>query len=135
MMHHHYNHHGSEHPRVPYRARNGIIFGVCKGIARHLDFSVFWFRVIVVLITVLTGLWPVVGLYLVAALLMKPEPVLPLETDEDAEFYSSFTSSRHMALMRLKRTFDRLDRRIQRMEGIVTDREYDWDRRLNETDA
>jgi phage shock protein C len=37
-----------------------------------------------------------------------------------------------MALHRLKRTYDNLDRRIQRMESIVTSREYDWDRRLNE---
>lgn len=132
MMHHHDN---GEHPRALYRARNGMIFGVCRGLAKHLDFSVFWLRVIVVLITLLTGLWPIVGLYLLAAILMKPEPVLPLETDDDAEFYNSFTSSRHMALSRLKRTFDRLDSRIQRMEGIVTDREYDWDRRLNETDV
>jgi phage shock protein C len=36
-----------------------------------------------------------------------------------------------MALHRLKKTFDSLDRRIQRMEGIVTAKEYDWDRRLN----
>jgi phage shock protein C len=35
-------------------------------------------------------------------------------------------------LHRLKRTYDNLDRRIQRMEHIVTSREYDWDRRLNE---
>ena len=128
-------HYNSERPRSPNRARNGMIFGVCKGIARYLDFSVFWFRVIIVVLTILTGLWAGIGLYLIAALLMKPEPVLPLETDDDAEFYNSFTSSRHMALMRLKRTFDRLDRRIQRMEGIVTNQEYDWDRRLNETDV
>lgn len=115
----------------PYRARNGMILGVCKGIAGHLGFSVFWMRVIVVAIFIFTGIWPIAGLYLLAALVMKPEPVLPFETEADEEFYNSFTSSRHMALQRLKRTFDRLDRRIRRMEGIVTDREYDWERRLN----
>jgi phage shock protein PspC (stress-responsive transcriptional regulator) len=30
----------------------------------------------------------------------------------------------------LDRQVDALDRRIQRMEGIVTDRRYDWDRRM-----
>ena len=63
---------------------------------------------------------------------MKPEPVIPLETEDDREFYSSFTSERRLALSRLKRTFESIDRRIRRMETIVTDREYDWDRRLNE---
>ena len=115
----------------PYRARDGVIFGVCKGLARHLDFSVFWLRFIAVVILICTGIWPIVGLYLLAALLMKPEPVLPLESDEEIEFYNSLTSSRRMALQRLKSTFDRLDRRIARMESIVTDRGYAWDRKLN----
>ena len=62
---------------------------------------------------------------------MKPEPVLPLQTEDDEEFYNSFASSRRMAIHRLKRTFDHLDRRIQRIESIVTARDFDWDSRLN----
>jgi phage shock protein C len=115
-----------------YRSRSGLIFGVCKGIAEYLDFSVFWMRAIVVVATLFTGIWPIPVLYVVAALLMKPEPVLPLETESDREFYNSYVSSRTMALHRLKRTFDSLDRRLRRMESIVTAREYDWERRLNE---
>ncbi len=33
-------------------------------------------------------------------------------------------------LLQLDRQLDSLDRRIQRMETIVTDRQYDWDRRM-----
>ena len=80
---------------------------------------------------IFTGIWPVVAFYVVAALLMKVEPVIPIESTSEQEFYNSYTSSRAMALHRLKKTFDSLDRRIQRMEGIVTAKEYDWDRRLN----
>ncbi len=116
----------------PYRMRHGMILGVCKGIADYFDRSVFWTRVIAAALLVLSGLWPVTGLYLLAALLMKPEPVLPFETEAEEEFYNSLTSSRQMALHRLKRTFDRLNRRIQRMEDIVTAREYDWERRFNQ---
>jgi len=115
-----------------YRARDGVIFGVCKGVARHFGVSVFWTRVTAVLILFFTGIWPVVGIYLLLALVMKPEPVLPLKTDADREFYDSYVNSRSMALQRLKRTFDQLDRRIQRIESIVTARDYDWERRLNE---
>jgi len=38
--------------------------------------------------------------------------------------------SRGTALRRLKKTFDDLQRRIQRIETIVTSREYDWEQRL-----
>ena len=33
-------------------------------------------------------------------------------------------------LLQLDRQLDGLNRRIQRMETIVTDRQYDWDRRM-----
>jgi phage shock protein C len=58
-----------------YRSRNGAIFGVCRGISVHFDFSLFWTRAIAVIIFFITGFWPAIGLYLLAALLMKPEPL------------------------------------------------------------
>jgi len=57
-----------------YRSRDGILFGVCRGIAEYLDLSVFWLRAIVVGVFILTGFFPVVFLYILAALLMKREP-------------------------------------------------------------
>ncbi len=115
-----------------YRSRQGMVFGVCKGIADHLDFSAFWLRVIIIALLFVSGFFPVVFFYILAALLMKPEPVLPLRNEQEEEFYNSYVTGRKMALMRLKRTFDSLDRRIQRMENIVTARDYSWDQRLNE---
>ncbi len=114
-----------------YRSRDGLILGVCKGIAAYFDFSVFWVRTITVLIFFFSGFWPLTGVYILAALLMKPEPVLPIETEEEAEFYDSYVHSRKGAVHRLKRKYDSLDRRIQRMEDRVTSREFDWERRLN----
>ncbi|OQX24342.1 MAG: phage shock protein C [Desulfobacteraceae bacterium IS3] len=114
-----------------YRSRDGVILGVCKGIAAYFDFSVFWVRTITVLIFCFSGFWPLTGVYILAALLMKPEPVLPIETEEEAEFYDSYVHSRKGAVHRLKRKYDSLDRRIQRMEDRVTSREFDWERRLN----
>jgi phage shock protein C len=113
-----------------YRSRQGVILGVCRGIADHFDVSLFWIRTIAVLLLVVTGFWPVTGLYLLAALLMKPEPVLPIHDAAEQEFYDSYTHSRHRAVHRLKTRFEHLERRIQRMEHIVTSTEYDWNRRL-----
>ena len=98
--------------------------------AEYLDFPVFWLRVLAVVSVFFAG--PItVPIYFVAAILMKPEPVLPLETDDDREFYYSYVSSRPMALHRLKQTYDSLERRLRRMEDIVTQKDYDWDSRLN----
>jgi phage shock protein C len=114
-----------------YRSRNGIILGVCKGIADYFDFSVFWARVITLVLLFLTGFWPVMILYFVAALLMKPEPVIPIETDEEQEFYDSYVHSHRGATDRLKRRYENLERRIRRMEDHVTGREFEWENKLN----
>jgi phage shock protein C len=113
-----------------YRSRGGMILGVCRGLAEYADVSVFWVRAITVAMLIFTGFWPVGGLYLVAAFLMKPEPVLPIHTEGEQDFYNSYANSRTIALHRLRRTFDQLDRRIHRMEDRVTNRQYDWERRL-----
>ena len=114
-----------------YRSRNGIILGVCRGIAEYFDFSVFWGRAIVVILLFVSGFWPIMALYFIAALLMKPEPVVPIQTEEDQEFYDSYIHSSKGAVGRLKRRYDILERRIQRMEHTVTAREFDWNHRLN----
>jgi phage shock protein C len=113
-----------------YRSRSGLILGVCKGTAEYFDFSVFWTRAIAVVLLFLTGLWPVTGLYFLAALLMKPEPVLPIMDEEERDIYHSYLHSRRTAVSRLKRRYEDLERRIQRMEDKVTSREFDWEARM-----
>ncbi len=116
----------------PYRSRSGMFLGVCKGIATHYDFSLFWVRFLTVMATIFSGFWPMVLLYVIAALLMKREPILPLENESEKEFYTSYTASRAGAIGRLKRTYESLERRLRRLEDSVTAREYDWQRRFNE---
>ena len=115
-----------------YRSREGIIFGVCRGLAEHFNFSIVWARVIAIIFLFISGFWPAIGLYLIAALLMKPAPVVPIKNEDEQEFYDSYTNSRHMAASRLKRRFENLDRRLQRMEHIVTAREFDWENKVKE---
>lgn len=123
---------GVSQTRRLYRSRNGMILGVCRGIAEYFDLSVGWTRILALALLILSGIWPVAILYVLGAFLIKPEPIVPLQTEEAEEFYNSYMSSRTMAIRRLKRTFDNLDRRIQHMESIVTAREFDWERRLQE---
>ena len=46
-------------PERLYRSRRGIILGVCRGLAEHFDMSVSWTRFTVLLIFIVTGLWPI----------------------------------------------------------------------------
>ncbi len=116
-----------------YRSRDGMLLGVCKGIADYLDISLFWTRMLTILFFLFSGLWPVGGLYLLAAVVMKPEPVVPFASAGEREFYDAYVNSRGLALHRLKHTFDHLDRRLRRMEDVVTNREYEWEQRLHKS--
>lgn len=114
-----------------YRSRHGVILGVCRGIAEHFDFSVFWVRFIALALLLFTGFWPTAVIYFIAAFLMKPKPVIPIESDDEQEFYDSYVHSREMAADRIKRRYEKLDRRIQRLEHTVTGPEFNWESRLN----
>jgi phage shock protein C len=113
-----------------YRSRDGIILGVCRGVADYFDISVFWIRVGMIIVFLLSGFWPVIGIYLVAALLMKPEPVHSFENDGEQGFYDSYADSPGNAARRLIKKFQDLERRIRRMEDTVTGREYEWEQKF-----
>ncbi|SDU54865.1 envelope stress response membrane protein PspC [Desulfobacula phenolica] len=112
--------------RVIYRSRQGIFMGVCQGLADYFSFNVFWLRIIVLVLFLFTGFWPVGVMYIIAGLLLKVEPVSPLHNEKDREFYDNYANSRQSAIQRIKRKFDNIERRIQRMEHTVTSKEFDW---------
>ncbi len=94
--------------------------------------------------------------YLLLAMLMRPPATSGVSSREDAELDLTavypprredrrrssaaaepvitpqrYTMGRRVDLAQMDRQLDGLNRRIQRMETIVTDRQYDWDRRMN----
>jgi phage shock protein C len=114
-----------------YRSRHGIIMGVCRGLSDYFNLRVGWVRLVAVAILLMTGIWPIVVIYLLAGVLMKPEPMIPFESEEQKDFYDSYTTDRHRTLRDLKRRFSNLDRRLRRMEDRVTSRDFEWERRFH----
>ncbi|MDK2957318.1 MAG: phage shock protein [Desulfovibrionales bacterium] len=112
------------------RARNGAVFGVLSGLARTFDLNLFWLRIIYVVLTLATGVWPGLLIYILAAALMKPEPARPPESPAEEEFYDDYARSRDNAIQRAKRKFESIEKRIRRLEHTVTSRGYDFDQRL-----
>ncbi len=125
------NRYSSLSGRGLYRSRNGFIFGVCRGLADYFDFSVFWIRAIAVILFIFTGFWPVVGIYLLAALLMKSAPVKDGGTGWLPKSGHRYRCAGNDAAERLKRKWKHLEKRIRRMEDKVTSREFDWNSRFH----
>lgn len=116
-----------------YRSRSGAILGVCKGIATYFDISLFWARAIAVFLLLVSGLWPTLGAYLLVALLLKPEPVIPFIAEGEERFYDSYAHAPRRAAPGLKQRYERLERRLRRMEDTVTTKDFDWERRLRDS--
>jgi len=117
--------------RGMYRSRSGVVAGVCRGLAEYYGFNVFWMRVVVVAVFFMSGIWPVLFVYFLASLVMKPEPVRPIQTEDEQDFYDSYVHSRPSAARRLKRRYENLESRLQRMEDTVTGREFEWEQKMN----
>ena len=61
--------HSSFNRRLQLDRRNGLLAGVCAGIARHLDVDVTWVRVATVIAAVVLTKWAV-AVYVIAWLLL-----------------------------------------------------------------
>ena len=113
-----------------YRSRDGIILGVCRGVADYFDFSAFWIRAIVIVVFIFSGFWPIIGIYILAALLMKSAPGVSGRKGSKHNFHCRYDRARRETAERFKRKWGHLEKRIRRMEDRVTSREFDWDNRF-----
>lgn len=111
-------------PRRLYRSRNGLILGVCKGLAEYLGIGTGLVRFIAVVLFLTTGFWPVGVIYLALGLVLDKAP------QPNPEPGASPLLSRAEKLRGLQKRMEQLDGRIRRMEDTVTHPSFDWEKRL-----
>jgi phage shock protein C len=111
-----------------YRGRNGRIFGVCEGFANYFDLNVSALRLLAILLIWFTGIFPGLLIYLVLAMVLKPAPDSMPASDEEADFWNLCHSHPDLAMDRIRRRRADLDRRLQRLESIVTSPRFDLER-------
>lgn len=123
-----------------YRSRNGMIFGVCQGIADWRDLPVGYIRLGLVIALVFTGFFPVGLLYLAAGFFLPVEP-----RDGKYDYYekdargrreyrreSRKGNGRGFTFEDIKEEFDDLSSRVNRMEDEVIDKEKEWEKRFRD---
>jgi len=122
-------------PRRLYRSRRErVLMGVCGGIAEHFGLSPWGVRLIFVLIALFTFIslpvWAVA--YVVAGLVVKLEPERPLPGGEAEEFWHLCRDARAAAVRKAARRLGQLERRLQRLETIVTRPGFDLERQVRD---
>lgn len=117
--------------RLYRNSEQGVIFGVCAGIADYFGFDVTIVRVLVVLGTLFfPGPLVPVG-YIVMALLLPKDPRPARRraaADEDEELGRKIRAEPHSTLGSLRHRYRELESRLQRLEKYVTSERYNLDR-------
>lgn len=106
-----------------YRSEDAVFFGVCAGIAEHFDFSPWAVRFLL-LILLFPAPWLIIA-YIIAGCVLKKSPPQNFRNYETQEFWNVYQESRSEALRKVKNAFDSLDKRMQRMEEVVVDPNFD----------
>lgn len=117
---------------------NAKISGVCAGIADYFDWDTTIVRVVWVAATILTGFWPMIVGYIVAAWMVdeKPRGLTYRDDSRYAEARAEIDETRRAGYRRtvhfgdVKNRFDRVEDRLRTMEQVVTSREFQMDREL-----
>jgi phage shock protein C len=114
---------GSPNPHRLYRDRDvGKLFGVCAGIADYFGIEVIVVRLAAVIGAVFFTM-PVVGAYLLAALVLKPKPT---------RLYANREEDRTLAGLRQK--FRDMERRLIGLETYVSSNEFELNRAIKNLD-
>lgn len=109
-----------------HRAPDGMFLGVCKGIAQSRNLPVPAVRLAVVALTMVTGFWPGIALYILAAALME---AVSSQGGLSEKFRPDPRADRARLMRDLKERILRLDKRIQRMEDQVVRPDFHWNKR------
>jgi phage shock protein C len=119
-------------PRRLYRdVENGMITGVCAGIADYFGFSVRGFRWLTVL-SCAFALPAIFAGYLLASFLLPQKPTGLYDNKGDETFWRSIRRDPHFTMDDIRTRFRDLDGRMQSMEQYVTSPRFDLDQKFRD---
>ena len=108
----------------PFRSRKGVFLGVVRGLADHWAMSPFALRIIVITASLFLAFWPVVIIYLAAAVIMPTEPAHQPLSDRDRELYLLGRADPKTLVDSLVARADRIEQKARRLEDIVTSKGF-----------
>jgi phage shock protein C len=116
-----------------YRSRHGELLGVCQGIADWRELPVGPIRLLIIVLAVSTGIFPILILYILAGIFMPLEPAHGgfKYKDYGEDIRGKYRENRHHTVHDVKEEFDNLKERVSKMEDDVFDKEKEWDSKFH----
>ena len=128
-----YTHSPNPH-RLYKNKRDGVIAGVCAGLADYFNIDTALVRIGAILLLFFFAPFTVIG-YIVAAIVMPQRPVWTTQrptTEEESEFWRGVSRRPEATFSNLKYRFRDLDERLQEIERVVTSDEWKLRREFRE---
>lgn len=120
----------SPNPHRLYRIPDqGIIGGVCAGVADYFGVATGLVRLALVLAVIFFTPLVLVG-YLVARLLMPVRPTTVYRDEQDEAFWRGVTIKPDNTLASLNQRFRKMEKRVADMEAHVTTNEFELSRQI-----
>ncbi|MEE4244254.1 MAG: PspC domain-containing protein [Kangiellaceae bacterium] len=139
-----------KHPlyRIPER---GKVFGICAGIAHSIEQEVWLVRVAVIILTIVSGVGPMVAAYIIAFLVLEPVPYgfknqrrganadydtrtkINRRVDELKQAVYGKAAKSH-SIQDISKSLEQARRRVERIEAYVTSEHYRFQREFNDLD-
>ena len=130
-----WNGQNNPNPRRLYRdTENGMVAGVCAGIADYFGFKARPFRWLVVL-GCFFAMPALLISYVIAAFLLPRKPIGMYHSEGEESFWRTVRRDPHNACGDIRRKFRDLDVRLQGMEHYVTSPRFDLDREFRDLES
>ena len=117
--------HWSKNPLGLYRdVANAKIAGVCAGLGNYLAICPRYIRIAAILACCFGFFVPVLAVYALLAVVLKPMPELVFNTPSEEKFWRSMAASPNRSASDLGARFRTMDRRLSDIEAKVTSEEF-----------
>ena len=130
------DYHNRRRPSGLYRdPANGMVMGVCAGVADYLGIRRGPTRVLTVLAMLFTGVWPILIGYFIMGFVLEERPEDLYEDEQEEEFWREVRVRPDYTMVDLKRRFRDIEKRTQDMEAYVTSKRFRLERELRDLES
>lgn len=114
--------------------RNAKLMGVCAGLADYLNVKPLLVRVVFV-ITAIFWFSILIPIYFIVGFILDPKPDGLYKDAQEEEFWKTARNRPHATETGMRSRFRDIDRRMQRLESLLTSKRYRLERELKDLES
>lgn len=111
--------------------RDAKWMGVCAGIADYTGMTTTSVRILTVVATLFSGIWPGLFVYIILGFILEAKPDDLYADEKEEEFWRNTRKAPDYSAADMRRRFRDIERRTSEMEAYMTSKRFKLDRELD----